>query len=163
VVARLVASDDRLWLSRSWTTRAPRDGEDPDAYVFASREAFDRHIAAGGFLEWAEFLGERYGTPRPDPPPGRDVVLEIDVQGARQVREVIPDALLVFLDAPSRDEQAERLRGRGDPESAVQRRLAAADEEASVARELGMTPIVNDDIDATVAALADLIAAHRPT
>lgn len=162
MVARLVEADDGLWLSRSWTTRAPREGEDRDAYVFVSREDFDRHIAAGGFLEWAEFLGERYGTPWPDPPPGRDVVLEIDVQGARQVQERIPGALLVFLDAPSRAEQAERLRRRGDPEAAVERRLAEADKEAAAAAELGMIPLVNDDLDATVAALADLIAAHRP-
>jgi guanylate kinase len=158
----LIASDDSLWLSRSWTTRAPRPGEPADAYVFVGDDEFERHVAAGGFLEWAEFLGHRYGTPVPDPPPGHDVVLEIEVQGARQVRDALADPLLIFLDAPSRSVQAERLRLRGDPEDAIDRRLVAADAEAAAARDLGMIPVVNDDLDDTVAAVHGLIQARRP-
>lgn len=165
VVQRLVAQDPRLWLSRSWTTRARRPGEADDAYHYVDHDAFSARIAAGGFLEHAEFLGERYGTPTPDDlPEDRDLVLEIDVQGAGQVLERVPDALVVLLVAPSREAQAERLRGRGDPEDAVQRRLAKGDEEVARGRELGAVEVVNDDLDRTVAELAAIIrAARRPS
>ena len=161
VVERLLAEDPRLWLSRSWTTRARRPGEAEDAYVFATREAFEERIAAGGFLEWVEFLDYLQGSPVPDAPAGRDVLFEIDVHGAAQVRASYPDALLVFIDAPSRDEQAARLRGRGDSEERVAQRLAKADEEVAVARELGSVVVVNDRLDETVAQLAALIDRER--
>jgi guanylate kinase len=156
-----VARDPRLWLSRSWTTRARRPDEAADAYTFVSREEFERRIAAGGFLEWAPFLDYLQGTPLPDPPPGRDVVLEIDVQGARQVAELHPGALLLFVDAPSRDEQQRRLEGRGDPPERVAQRLAIADAEAAAARELGMRRIVNDDLDRALAEVEQAIAEAR--
>lgn len=162
VVQRLVEQDPRLWLSRSWTTRARRPGEAPDAYTYVTRDAFEARIAAGGFLEHAEFLGELYGTPTPDDlPDGTDLVLEIDVQGARQVLEHSPDALVVLLVAPSREAQAERLRGRGDPEDAVQRRLAKGDEEVAAGRELGALEVVNDELDRAVAELASIVDAAR--
>ena len=162
VVQRLVERDPRLWLSRSWTTRPPRPGEDPGAYTFVDRDAFEARLAAGGFLEHAEFLGELYGTPTPDDlPEDRDLVLEIDVQGAAQVKEQVPEALLVLLVAPTREAQSERLRGRGDPPDAVERRLDRGDEEVATGRALGAVEIVNDDLDRAVAELADVIDRAR--
>lgn len=161
VVARLLAEDPDLWLSRSWTTRPRRPGEAPDAYTFVDRDAFERRIADGGFLEHAEFLGNLYGTPWPDPGDDRDVVLEIDVQGARQVLEREPDALFVLLEPPSPEVQAERLRGRGDPPEQAERRIAVAAAELEEGRRLGARRIVNDDLDVTVAEVQRLIAEAR--
>lgn len=115
VVARLVEESDRYWLSRSWTTRERREGESPDAYVFVTRTEFEERIAAEGFVEYAEFLGNYYGTPTPDAPDDKIVIYEIDVQGARQVVAIEPDALLVFLIAPSAEEQHARLTPAGGP------------------------------------------------
>jgi guanylate kinase len=161
VVERLLESDPRLWLSRSWTTRARRQGEAADAYTFVDRDTFERHAAEGGFLEHAEFLDNLYGTPMPQAEPGLDVVLEIDVQGAAQVKQRHPDALLVFLEAPSRDVQLQRLTGRGDPADVAARRVAKADSEAGAGRELGAHLIVNDDLDRAVHDVEAVIEAAR--
>ena len=161
VVRELVQRDPRLWLSRSWTTRERRPGEDEDAYRFVTVEEFGRHADEGGFLEWAEFLGNRYGTPRPEAPEGVDVVLEIDVQGAEQVVADHPDALLVFIEAPSADEQRARLRTRGDSEEQIARRVAAAEDETARSRELAYHVLVNDELEPTVAALQRLIQEER--
>lgn len=161
LVARLLDRDPRLWLSRSWTTRARRSGEPMEAYHFTSRELFEDHIAAGGFLEWVEFLDYYQGTPIPDPPPGHDVVFEIDVYGAEQIKSHYPDALLVFVDAPSRDHQAQRLRGRGDPEEKVEARLAKAADEVRVAVELGCVLVINDDLDRAAEELEAVINDRR--
>lgn len=161
-MARLLERDPDLWLSRSWTTRAQRPGEPDDAYVFVDRDAFEARVAAGGFLEHAEFLGNLYGTPVPRAlPGGRDVVLEIEVQGARQIHDLDPDALLIFVRPPSPAEQERRLRGRGDPEDVVQRRLAKAAEEASAAADLGAVEVVNDDLDRCVEEILRIIAERR--
>lgn len=151
-------------MSRSWTTRSRRPGEAEDAYRFVSREAFESAIAEGGFLEHAEFLGNLYGTPFPRPglvPEGSDVVLEIEVQGARQVRALDPEALLIFVVPPSLEEQERRLRGRGDPEDIVLRRLAKAAEETDAARGLGALEVVNDDLDRAVEEILDIIRSAR--
>jgi guanylate kinase len=164
IVDRLLLRDPRLWLSRSWTTRAQRPGEADDAYRFVSRDDFLAHIADGGFLEHAEFLDNLYGTPIPRPglvPDDADVVLEIEVQGARQIRDAIPDALLIFVAPPSAEEQERRLRGRGDPDEIVAKRLAKAAEETSAAVELGAVTVVNDDLDRAVAEILDIIESHR--
>jgi guanylate kinase len=161
VVERLVARDPRLWLSRSWTTRDRRPGEAEDAYVFATREDFEKRVADGGFLEWVEFLEYLQGSPIPEPPEGRDVLFEIDVNGAAQIRERFPDAHLIFVDAPSREEQAARLRGRGDSEERVAQRLAKADTEVARADELAAIVVINREVDDTVAEIEALIAARR--
>jgi len=132
-----------------------------DAYVFANRDAFESRIAAGGFLEWTDFLGNYYGTPTPDPVIGRDVVLEIEVNGAMQVKKVHPEAVLIFVLPPSRDEQQRRLRGRGDPEDRVTERLQKALDEEPVGLSLANHVVVNDDLERTVAEMMQIIGHHR--
>lgn len=158
VMRELVARDPNLWLSRSWTTRQPRPGESPDAYTFVSRDEFMARVESDGFLEWADFLGELMGTPLPDDlPPGADVVLEIDVQGAEQVLQREPQSLLVFMDAPSRDEQARRLKGRGDTPEQIERRLAHTSTERAKGEALGAVVVINDRLEDTVAEMQRLI------
>ena len=150
-----------LWLSRSWTTRPRRQGEADDAYVFVDRNAFDERLAAGGFLEWADVFDHRYGTPWPDPPPGSDVLLEIDVQGAAQVKARDPAAVVVFVVPPSREAQEARLRGRGDREDLIARRLAAAPAEEEAGRALADHVVVNDDLPRAVEEVAAILGSHR--
>ncbi len=157
----LVGKDDQLWLSRSWTTRPQRAGESDDAYHFVDRATFDAAIEAGDFLEWATFGPHLYGTPQQVPPAGRDILLEIDVQGARQVRRRHPEALLLFLEAPSHSDQERRLRRRGDSEDHVQARLSYGPGEREMARELGAVMVVNSDLDETVAEMGRIIDEHR--
>ncbi len=161
IVNALVERDPQLWLSRSWTTRVQRNGEPDTAYVFADREAFEARIAAGGFLEWTDFLGNYYGTPTPDPVDGRDVVLEIEVDGARQVKLIRPDAVLIFVLPPSRDEQERRLRGRGDAEDKVGQRLKKALDEEPVGLKIANHVVVNDDLERTVTEMMQIIGHHR--
>lgn len=161
IVAELLDRDPGLWLSRSWTTRNRRPGEAMEAYHFTDAERFLAHVAEGGFLEWVEFLDYYQGTPVPDPPKGHDVVFEIDVHGAEQIRIRYPDALLIFVDAPSDAAQEDRLRGRGDPEEKVRARLAKAAEEKAKASELGMTWVVNDDLERAIGEVRRLIEGRR--
>ena len=141
--------------------RRDRDGEADDAYVFATRDDFERHIERDGFLEWTDFLGNYYGTPVPDPHLGRDVVLEIEVDGARQVKGLHPEAVLIFVLPPSRDEQQRRLRGRGDPEDKVEQRLKKALDEEPVGLAIADHVVVNDDLERTVAEMGSIIERHR--
>ena len=161
VAERLVATDPSLWLSRSWTTRPRRPGEPADAYVFVDELAFRAHAEAGGFLEWAEFLGHLYGTPLPTPPEGTDVLLEIDLQGARQILARHPDALVVLLLPPSAEVQAERLVARGDDPAHVRQRLEKGAEEEHQGREIARYAVVNDDLERATAELAGILAAAR--
>jgi guanylate kinase len=161
IVRALLQRDPSLWLSRSWTTRSRRRGEPSDAYVFTSRDAFEQRIADGGFLEWTDFLGSYYGTPTPHAPEGADVVLEIEVDGAQQVRRRHPEALLVFVLPPSREEQERRLRVRGDPAEKVEARLRKAEDEEPVGKAISDYVVVNDSLGQTVTEIADIIATER--
>ncbi len=161
IVAALMAADQRLWLSQSWSTRPPRPGEATDAYRFVSRTEFDDHIAAGGFLEWVEFLDYRQGTPIPDPPPGRDVVFEIDVNGGVAISKQFDDVLLLFVDTPSREEQRRRLEMRGDPPAKVAARIERGDQEREMAAAHGYRTIINDDLEDTVRQIQELIDEER--
>ena len=161
IVDELVRRDPTLLLSRSWTTRGQRPGERDDAYVFVARSAFEEHVSRGGFLEWTEFLGNYYGTPVPDPDSHRDLVLEIEVDGAQQVKARHPEALLIFVLPPSRDEQRRRLIGRGDPDDKVLERLRKAEEEEPIGRAMADHVVVNDDLEATVDEMLRLVAARR--
>jgi guanylate kinase len=161
VAAKLVAQDPALWLSRSWTTRPRRQGEAEDAYVFTDEHAFREKAANGGFLEWAEFLGHLYGTPKPNPPEGRDVLLEIEIQGARQVLADRADAVVVLLVPPSLEVQEQRLMARGDSAAHVANRLDKGTQEVSEGHTIAHHVVVNDDLDQAVAEVAGIVAAAR--
>ena len=161
IVDARVRRDERLWRSRSWTTRERRPSEDIDAYVFTDSATFEQHVADGGFIEWTEFLGNYYGSPLPEPGSDQDVVLEIEVDGAQQVKRMFPEALLLFVVPPSRDEQERRLRGRGDPGDKVLARLKKAEVEEPVGRALADHIVVNDDLDATIDEMLQLIESAR--
>jgi len=162
LVDKLLERVPNLWLSRSWNTRPKRPGERDDAYTFVDPETFLAHARAGGFLEWVEFLpGDYRGTPVPDPPPDHDVVLEIDIRGARQVRERYPDAIVIMVLPPSRAAQEERLRRRGDSEELIRARLELAETEEAEGRELADHVIVNDDLNRAVEELAGIVEMHR--
>jgi guanylate kinase len=161
IVEALIKRDARLWLSRSWTTRVQRPGESDDAYHFVSRADFERRISESGFLEWTEFLGNLYGTPTPEAPEGRDIVLEIEVDGAQQVKKRYPEAILIFVLPPSREEQESRLHARGDADHKVLERLRKAEEEEPIGMQLADRVLVNDDLHATVDEMLDLIQGYR--
>jgi guanylate kinase len=161
VARALVARDPKLWLSRSWTTRPPREGELPDAYVYVDTDAFMRRVAENGFLEWAEFLGHLYGTPTPNPPLGCDVLLEIDIQGARQVLAKRPGATVVLLVPPSAEVQERRLEARGDPAAHVALRIETGHEEVLQARQLAEHEVVNDDVERATTEVAGIVEAVR--
>lgn len=161
IVDALVKRDPQLWLSRSWTTREQRPSEGDDAYVFTSADTFEERISAGGFLEWTEFLGNYYGTPTPEVGDDRDLVLEIEVDGAQQVKRVAPEVMLIFVMPPSREEQERRLRGRGDVDHKVLARLKKAEEEEPIGRKLADHVVVNDDLETTIDEMLAIIDAAR--
>jgi guanylate kinase len=161
VAARLVEEVPGLRLSRSWTTRARRPGEPGDAYVFVDRPTFEAAAAAGGFFEWAEFLGNLYGTPQPDPGAVGDLLLEIDVQGAQQVRRQRPDASLILLVPPSAAAQRERLRSRGDDEPHIAERLRAGAEEERAGRHIADAVVVNHEVTQATADVAAIVVRCR--
>jgi guanylate kinase len=129
--------------------------------VFVDEATFEAKREAGGFLEWARFLDHLYGTPTPDAPPGCDVLLEIDLQGAEQVKAVHPEAVVILLLPPSPAVQEARLRARGDDEEHVARRLAKAHDEEALGRQLAEHIVVNGDLERTVAEVAGIVEAHR--
>lgn len=151
LVKELLARVPRLWLSVSATTRGPRPGEvEGRDYFFLGEERFDELRRTEGLLEWAEVHGNCYGTPRVPVEAklaeGIDVILEIDPQGATQVKRAMPSSVLVFVTAPSMEELRRRLQGRGsETEEQVERRLRTAAEEMRVAGEYDFV-IQNDDV-----------------
>jgi len=161
LVQKLVEQDPQLWLSRSWTTRPRRPNEPEQAYVWVDRARFEDARSAGAFLETNEFLGQLYGTPVPAPPAGRDLVLEIDVNGAEQVRSRHPDAVVVLLVPPSESEQLARLSGRGEDPDAARARLELGRQEVARGRRLADHEVVNDDLERAVAEVAGIIARRR--
>lgn len=163
VVRRLLAAGDvPLRLSVSATTRPPRPGEtDGKQYHFWTRPQFDHAIARGAFLEWADVYGQRYGTLKDEVDPflvqGINVLLEIDVQGAQQVKRLRPDCVMVFLRTSSLAEYAKRLRQRQtEDEASLARRIQAAEAELAHAA-LYDYQVINDDLDAAVQALRTIV------
>jgi guanylate kinase len=162
VVRRLLHADPSLYYSVSAKTRAPRPGEvNGRDYWFVSENRFDELIARGELLEFASMFGHRSGTPA-EPvegmrAAGRDVLLEIDVQGAAQVRASVPDAVLIFLRPPSREELVRRLEARGTERGPdLERRLVKVDEELAQAGWFDEV-VVNDDVDRAVAEVAAIL------
>lgn len=162
VVAHLRTVHPEVWLSVSATTRKPRPGERHGVhYFFLEDEEFDKLIANGELLEWAEFAGNRYGTPRRAVldrlEAGEPVLLEIDLQGARLVRESMPEAQLVFLAPPSWDELVRRLTGRGtESPEVIERRLTTARAELEAESEFDRT-LVNTSVEEVAAELLALM------
>jgi guanylate kinase len=153
-----------LFLSISVTTRSPRPGEiDGLHYYFVDRPQFERMVANGELLEWAEFAGNFYGTPRSPVEDqirqGHWVILEIELEGARQVRRSFPDAVQVFLLPPDLLELEYRIRSRGqDSEAAIQRRLIRAKDEIEAAHEFDVQ-VVNDDLENALQRIEDALFA----
>ena len=167
LVNAVLAREPGIALSISFTSRGPRPGErHAQHYHFVDRAEFERMIAAGDFFEHALVHGDYKGTARQSVQPqlaaGKDVLLEIDWQGARQVREKVPDSVSVFILPPSREALQTRMRNRGqDSEETIARRLAAARDEMSHHDEFDYV-IVNENFDAAAAELRAIFVAHRP-
>src|SRR6266849_7240192 len=168
LVSAVLAGDKRLALSVSFTTRPPRSGEvDGREYHFVDGKTFEKMLGRGEFLESAEVHGNRYGTSRKSigesRAKGEDILLEIDWQGARQVRKAFPDAVSIFIlpPIPVLPELERRLRGRGqDPEEAIQRRLRDAREEISHVAEFDYV-IINKEFEEARRDLAAVVRAAR--
>lgn len=157
---------DNYALSISATTRAPREGEtEGREYFFKSREEFLRMIEEDALIEYAQYVGNYYGTPKDyvlgNMDAGKDVILEIEIQGAMKIREKIPEALLVFVVPPSMEELKKRLTGRGtETEEIIRSRLARAGEEAEGMDQYDYL-LVNDDLETCVDALHQMIQSEH--
>ncbi len=166
VIARVLESLDGLAVSVSATTRPPRTGEvDGRQYHFLSRHGFEEAVREGRFLEWVEYGGNLYGTLRSEVEDrlarGDDVILEIELQGARAVRSALPEASSIFIAPPSFAELVARLRGRAtESEEAIAARLRIAHDEVAAAKEFDHV-VVNDDAARAAREVAELIRARR--
>lgn len=167
LMKRLLEEYDTYALSVSMTTRLPRPGEeDGREYFFVTKEAFEDKIAAGGLIEYAQYCGNYYGTPKAyvesQLEQGRDVILEIEIQGALKVKEQFPQALLLFVTPPSAQELRRRLIGRGtETEKVIDARLSRAGEEAEGIEQYDYL-VINDELDACVKQMHTLIqGAHQ--
>lgn len=166
LVSRLLQRDSRLRFSVSYTTRKPRGKEKPgESYIFISRAEFEDRIERGEFLEYAEVFGNYYGTNRKvleqAEQEGKDLVLDIDVQGARQLKNTIPNAVTIFILAPSRDVLEQRLQARSeDSPETIQRRLRDAAEEIRNYKQYDYV-LVNHRVDESTDMLAAIVKAER--
>lgn len=166
VMKRLLERYDNYALSISVTTRAPRPGEeDGKEYFFRSREEFEKLIKEDALIEYAQYVENYYGTPRAyveqQLSAGRDVILEIEIQGAMKVKQKIPEALLVFVTPPSVEELQRRLLGRGtETPQVIAERLARAGEEAEGISEYDYL-LVNDDLEECVQTLHEIIQSEH--
>ncbi len=162
LVSKLLELRDDVALSVSATTRSPRPGEvDGKNYFFLTKEKFKDLIDADGFIEWAEYASNFYGTPldfvEEQLAAGKNVILEIEVQGAFQVKEKLPDATLIFIEPPSMDELERRIIGRGtESEDVIESRMRTARVEMERKMEYDIT-VMNDDVDSAVARLSECI------
>lgn len=162
VISKVMEDVPNIWKSVSATTRKPREGEvDGREYYFMTRDQFKRGIEEGKFLEWAEYAGNFYGTPKESVEEhlakGENVILEIEVKGSLQVRDSKPESILIFIAPPSMDALESRLRGRGsENERDVELRLEAAKLELDSEKEYNCT-FVNDDLPTVVRELEDYI------
>ncbi len=167
LIRGLLGEVPELGLSVSATTRRPRPGEREGAdYHFLTPEEFERHVAAGDFLEHASYSGNRYGTLRSEVEKrldeGRPVALEIEVQGARQVRAAMPEAVAVFIAPPSREALRARLIGRGtDTPEQVETRMRTAERELEAQPEFSHV-VVNDRLEQATADLVEVVRAELP-
>ncbi len=161
IASRLSAKVKGLSLSRSWTTRARRRGEPKDSYYFVTRQQFEDAIVDDKFLEWAEFLGNLYGTPKPESDVHTDLLLEIDIQGAKQVREKDPNAVIILLIAPSSEEQRHRMELRGDNAETIAERVSVGQNEVAEALKFADKVVVNDDLDRAVSEISSIINSLR--
>ena len=166
LMKELLQRYDNYALSVSMTTRAPREGEvDGESYFFVDKETFERTIAEDGLIEYASYCGNYYGTPREYVEKclqdGRDVILEIEIQGALKVKEKFPETLLLFVMPPSAAELKRRLEGRGtESPEVIRERLVRASEEAEGIENYEYL-IINDDLDECVREMNDIINAAR--
>lgn len=166
LVRRLISDYDDYSLSVSMTTRGIREGEtDGKDYFFVSREKFEDTIKEGGLIEHAQYCGNYYGTPRAyvekKLKEGKNVLLEIEVQGAMQIKEKFPDTLLIFVTPPSAEVLEKRLRGRGtEDEETIKKRLTRAGEEAASMEKYEFLAI-NDDLDTCVKEVNEMVRSAR--
>lgn len=167
LLARIRERTDRFAVPVTMTTRAPRPTEvDGRDYLFTTREEFIAALEANELLEHAEVYGNFYGVPRSQLraalAAGRDVIMRVDVQGAATLRELLPDALFIFLEPHDRSVIERRLRERGTDEETVQRRLAAAEREYELSAEFAHTVLnVDGDLDQAVDAVLAIVAAEH--
>lgn len=166
IMKELLRKNKNLRLSISATTRAPREGEQHGReYFFVDRDEFDRMIDEDGFLEHAEYVGNKYGTPKEAVfrmlDEGLDVILEIEVKGFLQIKKACPDCVTIFIAPPSYEELEARLRGRGtESEEVIAARLATAREELQ-SRDLFDYVVINDDLDRAVDEVLSIISEKK--
>ena len=166
LVKKLLERNKEFWLSISATTRKPREGEmDGEHYFFLERDHFEKLVKENGFLEWAEFAGNLYGTPRSEVlsqlEQGKQVLLEIELEGARKVRQSFPEAFQLFIAPPSLEELERRIRGREtEEEKSINMRLRRAQDELKAKGEFDEL-IVNDDFEEALLILEKLVRNHE--